>query len=313
MSQGRGQLAIVLHTHMPYVESFGTWPFGEEWLWRATAESYLRLEDTLARHPLTVGLTPVLADQFEAVKSAAGDRMLDFFRDSREHVFAEDMRSFHEVGEGEMSIALAPQLEDYRRAAARFEELDRDMSRVFAGAAELLAGPATHPIMPLVATDFGRDLQLQTGIDSHRSRFGDWNGGLWLSECAYAPGVERSLERAGVSHFCVDQSRVYGKDSLDNLEPVAAGETVAVPIDWKTVELIWTAQGYPVAAPYRSTFDLTIHSLMPRRNGGGPHDPAEARAQAASDAGDFLRRVRVRLDEYAAQRGRPGTCVVAID
>jgi 1,4-alpha-glucan branching enzyme len=25
----RGSLAMVLHSHMPYVEGFGTWPFGE--------------------------------------------------------------------------------------------------------------------------------------------------------------------------------------------------------------------------------------------------------------------------------------------
>ena len=31
------RLALVLHTHMPYVEGFGTWPFGEEWLWEAVA------------------------------------------------------------------------------------------------------------------------------------------------------------------------------------------------------------------------------------------------------------------------------------
>jgi len=37
----RGALAIVLHTHMPYVEGFGTWPFGEEWLWEAVVGSYL--------------------------------------------------------------------------------------------------------------------------------------------------------------------------------------------------------------------------------------------------------------------------------
>src|SRR5258707_9516903 len=27
-----GELAIVLHSHQPYVAGFGTWPFGEEWL-----------------------------------------------------------------------------------------------------------------------------------------------------------------------------------------------------------------------------------------------------------------------------------------
>ena len=32
-----GDLAIVLHSHMPYVEGFGTYPFGEEWLFDAVA------------------------------------------------------------------------------------------------------------------------------------------------------------------------------------------------------------------------------------------------------------------------------------
>src|SRR5204863_7078242 len=63
----RGRLAIVLHSHMPYVEGFGTWPFGEEWLWEAVATSYLPVLALLERGaPLTLSLTPVLCDQLEA-------------------------------------------------------------------------------------------------------------------------------------------------------------------------------------------------------------------------------------------------------
>ena len=52
---------------MPYVEGFGTWPFGEEWLWEAIATSYLPLLDVLrAGAPVTLSLTPVLCDQLEA-------------------------------------------------------------------------------------------------------------------------------------------------------------------------------------------------------------------------------------------------------
>ena len=54
----RGELAIVLHTHMPYVEGFGTWPFGEEWLWEAIATSYLPLLDVLGRAPVTAVADP---------------------------------------------------------------------------------------------------------------------------------------------------------------------------------------------------------------------------------------------------------------
>src|SRR5206468_11357712 len=52
----RGELCLVLHSHMPYVEGFGTWPFGEEWLLEAIAASYLPLIDLLEReHERTAG------------------------------------------------------------------------------------------------------------------------------------------------------------------------------------------------------------------------------------------------------------------
>src|SRR4029079_14559240 len=78
-----GELALVLHTHMPYVEGFGTWPFGEEWLWEAIATSYLPLLDLLDEHPdrVTLSLTPVLCDQLEA--PGALERCLAFLREVR--------------------------------------------------------------------------------------------------------------------------------------------------------------------------------------------------------------------------------------
>jgi 1,4-alpha-glucan branching enzyme len=52
---------------MPYVEGYGTWPFGEEWLWEAMATTYVPLLDVLAAAPeLTLSLTPVLVDQLAA-------------------------------------------------------------------------------------------------------------------------------------------------------------------------------------------------------------------------------------------------------
>ncbi len=313
-----GRLAIVLHTHMPYVEGFGTWPFGEEWLWRAVAESYLRVADAVAGKSVTVGVTPVLADQFEAMTGDAGDRMLGFFNDSREYVFGEDMRSFYEVGKGELTESLRPQLEDYRSASGRFSgELDRDLVALFdrlgASGVELLGGAATHAVMPLIATDFGADLQLVVGRASHTRRFGESHG-IWLPECAYDYGVDELLARHDVEYFCVDQSSVNGYDSLDNLEPIRTpGGPIAIPIDWRTIELVWRDDGYPVADAYRSSFDRTIHSLTPRNNAGEPWNPESARAQAHAHAAAFLRSVAARLEVYEAERGQRGTCVVALD
>ena len=74
-----GQLALVLHSHMPYVEGFGTYPFGEEWLFDAFVRSHLPVLE-VARD-LTVTITPVLADQLEDAQTAA--RMRDFVRELR--------------------------------------------------------------------------------------------------------------------------------------------------------------------------------------------------------------------------------------
>src|ERR1700748_3494316 len=74
-----GDLAIVLHSHMPYVEGFGTYPFGEEWLFDAVVRSYLPVLE-VARD-LTLTVTPVLADQLE--DAGVRERLRRFLIDYR--------------------------------------------------------------------------------------------------------------------------------------------------------------------------------------------------------------------------------------
>src|SRR5829696_8506268 len=74
-----GDLAIVLHSHMPYVEGFGTYPFGEEWLFDAVIRSYLPV--LAVARDVTLTVTPVLADQLEA--PGVGERLLSFTREFR--------------------------------------------------------------------------------------------------------------------------------------------------------------------------------------------------------------------------------------
>lgn len=313
-----GRLAIVLHTHMPEVIGHGVWPFGEQWLWEATGESYLKVAEVVRGYPVTLGVTPVLAKQLEAMRGAAGDRYLAWIDETREYVFGEDMGAFHQVGRGDLKDALAPQIEDHRAAARRFSgELSRDIIGLITslgeGGVELLGGPATHPVMPLLASDFGRDLQLERGLGAHRRRFGDPRG-IWLPECAWCDGLDAALAAAGVEYFCVDQSRIHGELALENMEPVATeAGPVAVPIDWQMIRQVWSEGGYPSHDAYRSTFERTIHDLMPYDNAGRAWRPEAARAQAEGDADRFLRALAARLELYCDQRGHPGTSVFAAD
>ena len=82
---------------MPYVEGFGTWPFGEEWLFEAMATSYLPLLDVLPGSGITVSVTPVLADQLEAPGLA--ERFTAFLRDVRPASHALDAADFRAAGD----------------------------------------------------------------------------------------------------------------------------------------------------------------------------------------------------------------------
>jgi len=313
----RGALALVLHSHMPYVEGFGTWPFGEEWLWEAMATVYLPLLELLGDAPVTVGLTPVLCDQLELLPGEPGRRYLGFLRDVRAGIHAEDSHGLDVGGGHELAAEVRRAAGDYVAAAERFEGLQGDLLGAFAALErpELWTSSATHAVLPLLATDAGRRLQIAAGIASHERRFGGFGGGFWLPECAYEPGLERDLHEHGVRAFCVDQTAPFGHGAPEQLEPVATpAGPVAVPIDWQTVELVWSEQsGYPVHGSYRDYWGRTTHDLRPWSNAGRPYRHAEAGELAREHARDFVERAIRRLDGYAELRGRPGLLTCALD
>ena len=322
MSRDRGALALVLHSHMPYVEGFGTWPFGEEWLWEAVATVYLPLIELLgeAEAPVTLGLTPVLCDQLESLPGPAGERLLGFLRETRRAVHDEDSAGLERTGYPELGAEVRRAGTDYARAAETLERDGRDLLGRFAGLAaegpvELWTSAATHALLPLLASDAGLRLQLATGIASHERRFGGFGGGLWLPECAYAPGLERDLAEHGVRVTCLDQTAVHGYGAPEHLEPVLApGGVVVAPIDWAGVQLVWNGDtGFPAHHLYRDYHRRTVHDLRPWSNGGDPYRPAEAAALAREHARVFVGHCCERLDAYTAQRRRPGLLTFALD
>jgi len=292
-----GALALVLHSHMPYVEGFGTWPFGEEWLWEAVACVYLPLLEVLDGAHVTVGMTPVLCDQLEAMRGEPGERYMRFMREVRAPIHAEDAAGLEGGGEHKLAAEVRRAASDYTRAQGAFEEHGRDLIAAFRSLerVELWTSAATHALLPLIATDAGLRLQLATGTASHMRRFGHWSGGLWLPECAYVPGLERELADDGVRAFCVDQTEVEG---FDHLLPVGTEPgPVAVPIDWETVQLVWNDEnGYPAHPLYRDYWGRTVHDLRPWSNAGEPYDHEAARALAREHARDFVARAAARLE-----------------
>ena len=312
----RGELALVLHTHMPYVEGYGTWPFGEEWLWEAIATCYLPLLDLFEQRgtPLTLSLTPVLCDQLAA--PGVPQRLAGFLREVRRETHALDVAGCREAGREDYARELERAAGDYERALARVEALGDELLSAFAPYASWTSS-ATHAVLPLLATDAGVRLQLEAGIASHRARFDaarEWAGGFWLPECAHAPWLDPLLEEAGVHATCVDLTDVLGHGAPSQLAPIATDDgPLLVPIDRATIELVWSDGGYPSHPAYRDYHAFTVHHHRVWHNDGGTYDHDAALAQARADAADFVARTIARLDAGSAALGRPALAVCALD
>jgi 1,4-alpha-glucan branching enzyme len=303
-----GDLAIVLHSHMPYVEGFGTYPFGEEWLFDAVIRSYLPVLE-VARD-LTLTVTPVLADQLE--DRGAAERLRRFLVEWRIGAAEADL----EQVPTECRAACEGERRRYSHALELLDAAGGNPLAPFQRAGEegrvaLAASAATHAVLPLLATRQGVRLQLETGVRSHRRRFG-WDGGLWLPECAYAPGLEWQLAEQGVEWFCVDQSA--HAEPLEALAPVrTAAGSVALPIDWEAISWLWSLEGYPSHPAHAQFAGKSLRGIRIWRVGGGAYEPAAAEAAAQRQAEEFLAAAAQRLSRYAECAGRRGLLVFAID
>ena len=310
----RGSLAIVLHTHMPYVEGFGTWPFGEEWLWEAMTDCYLELLELLEKGaPLTLSLTPVLCDQLEVPD--VRERFERFVAEVSRHTHEEDVAGLRAGGHEALALELERSRADVERALDRLSACGGDLLGALAPHAQWTSS-ATHAVLPMLATDAGVRAQVQTGVDAHRARFGAerFRGGFWLPECAYAPWLQRALTDAGVSATCIELTNRFGLGAAEHLQPLQSESGVLlVPIDRATISLAWSDDGYPASGAYRDYHHHTVHRHRPWSNDGEVYDHARALRLAREHAADFVSRTIARLRDSGAGLPGGGLAVFAVD
>jgi 1,4-alpha-glucan branching enzyme len=306
--QELGDLAIVLHSHMPYVEGFGTYPFGEEWLFDAVARAYVPILER-ARN-LTMTVSPVLGDQLEAPGVAA--RMEAFLRRYRLQAAERDAAQ----GPAELRPAAESEAERYRHVLESLRGVGDDLLAPFQRAARecdvaLLPSAASHAVLPLLATTAGRRLQIDTGLRSHRRRFGA-PPGFWLPECAFRPGLEALLAERDLRFFCTDQSAF--EEPLAALAPVrGAAGVVGFTLDWEAVELVWGRRGYPSDPAYAEFHRVSLEGTRLWAIGGSPYDPGAAATAADRHAREFAEAIATRLAAFRDRRRKRGLVTFAVD
>jgi 1,4-alpha-glucan branching enzyme len=321
-----GTFCLVLHTHLPWLAHAGTWPVGEEWLHQAFTGSWRRvvavLEELAAegrRDLLTLGVTPVVAAMLD-----------DPYCAGEIHTWAGNwlLRAQELAGRADPDLRELARYE-FRAATACLEDIEARWrsggSAVLrglagSGAVELLGGPATHPFQPLLDPRVAR-LQLATGLDDARLRFGAAPAGIWAPECGYVPGLERLYAEQGVRYFCVDGPALHGETG--QARTVGESGVVCFGRDLSVTYRVWSPRdGYPGHADYRDfhTFDhasgfrparVTSRRTAPEHK--RPWDPGAAAAAVRRDAADFVDVVRRRLSVLSDMDGRPGLVVAAYD
>ncbi len=306
---------LTLHSHLPWVLNHGRWPHGSDWLTEAAIDTYLPLLESLlaleqdqVNAPVTIGITPVLANML--VHPLFGRELENFF-DQRLTACTEAPESLRSTGDGHLVPLAAFWQERLTRLQRLFDDIDGDLVAAFRGLQErgrleILSSAATHGFLPLLARDESIRLQLAVGVSEHRRLFGRAPSGCWLPECAYRPrdrwapwpgapaqairrGIDEHLADAGYRYFFVDAHLVTGARALSIGPYGAVGDDEAL----KAGILASAPRGEGADAAERTPYrtyrlsgagagrDIAIFARDPRasaqvwsRHGGYPGDGA---------------------------------------
>jgi 1,4-alpha-glucan branching enzyme len=293
-----GTFVLALHSHLPYCRGAGRWPHGEEWIHEAVLGTYLPLlvllhdlRDAGLPYRIVIGLTPILIEQL--ADRDINVRTLEYIDD--QVVRAEmDLRRFMDAADHAQAELADFYVGSYRRLREAYRgRFGRDLVGAFAdvaksGHVEILTSAATHGYLPLLDR-VSVEAQLRIGRRSSRRLTGLDPTGIWLPECAYTPGLEKSLAAHGITHFFTDAALLPGHarpagdvarrrgqselgrwaphedrvqvttastvtSDVDLLRPYYVGESdvVAIARHDRVSSQVWSAvTGYPGDAQYR--------------------------------------------------------------
>ena len=163
---------LALHSHLPYVLNHGRWPHGSDWLCEAALDTYLPLLETFDRlgaagvpAPVTIGFTPVLANQL--VDPGFG-REMDAFFAQRLVACDEATKALPATGGDSLLPLVAFWKDRFGTLQERFHRIDRNIVTAFRkleqeGRLEIIGSAATHGYLPLLGRDESIRLQLAVG------------------------------------------------------------------------------------------------------------------------------------------------------
>ncbi len=329
-----GRLCLVLHAHLPFVRHPEHARFlEEEWLYEALTETYIpllrmmeRLLEDGVRFRLTMTISPPLCEMLvdpllkDRYRRHVGE-LLETVRRERSKLDGRFQRAM-DLYEGMLSGSL-----DYfgrNDLVAAFRRVQDS------GSLEIVTCGATHGFLPFVRNPRA---QLRAARANYRKHFGRDPRGIWLPECAYAPGLDRAVADEGIGYFFLDAHGVMNGSRVPKYgvhAPVRTPAGCAVfARDFETSKQVWSAkEGYPGDAAYREFYrdlgwDLGLGKNLGikyhRITGEVPlhakeaYDPEAARRKAAEHALNFKFNREQQARYLASKLGIPPVIVAPYD
>ena len=268
-SASKGYLALVLHSHLPFVRH----PeyedcLEEDWLYEAITETYiplLRVFEGLVRDKiafrLTVSLSPPLVTMLT-------DALLQqrYVRHIERLIELADKEVRRTRSTPEFHQTAQMYLRKFRECRRYFVDDNRgDLVRVFrdlqeSGHLEIITCSATHGFLPLLNThpQIVR-AQVAIGAKHYESTFSRRSAGMWNAECGYFPGLEKFLAAEGVRYFFVDAHGILYADKPPRYGVFAPlvcdGGVAAFGRDLESSRSVWSSEeGYPGDPNYREFY-----------------------------------------------------------
>ncbi len=332
-----GALSIVLHAHLPFVRHpEAEQHYEESWFYEAVAETYvplLRMMDTLWSESvdfrLTMGVTPPLCEMLaDPLLMERFEARLETLRAIAE-AQADDWAGTDMEPAATWMVAELDEIDDVigRWGGSVLRGFETMQAR---GRLEVMTCAATHGFLPLMATDEGRRAQLMIAVDNHTRHFGRAPRGIWLPECAFAPGLDALVADAGLQYFFLEKHGLLNgtpSPRYGTARPVMApSRTIAFARDPECSNQVWSADtGYPGHPDYREFYrdlgydgardrvaalmsgdqrvpiGLKYHRITGRDSDyKAPWIPAVAKARAAEHAADFLQNRTGQLSHLAS-------------
>ena len=184
------------------------------------------------------------------------------------------------------------------------------------GTLELLDGPATHPLLPLLGTTPSLLAQAATGRMTALQRLGHTGAGFWLPECGFHPRLSEMLHGIGARYTIVDAESAG--EEADLFRPVLLSGTHVAAFarhDALTAHISSFEAGYAGDPLFLSQRRHPEYGARLWRTGLGEeaaYDPYLAFKRVEEYADHFRTLVDTTL-RYAPASHSPPVAVVALD